>query len=102
MYTITKATKIDALIHALVMQEREVFNYQINIDNHERSISLAGDNPEQAELVNRLEELLVSEKREQRDAQLLLDAIEAQLLDANVDIPARVKAIEIDADSVSQ
>ena len=55
---------------------------------------MAGDNPEQAELVNRLEELLVSEKREQRNAQLLLDAIEAQLLDANVDIPARVKAIE--------
>ncbi len=99
MYTITQATKIDTLIPALVMQEREVFNYQINIDNHERSILLAGDNPEQAELVNRLEELLVSEKREQRNAQLLLDSIESQLLDANVDISARVKAIEATQES---
>ena len=102
MYTIDTNLKIEILIATLVMKEREVFDYQINIDSYEKAITLAGD--DLSERVEQLENLLVSEKREQKFSQLMLDALEAQLLTLGADIPklAKAKAAEMKAEADRQ
>ena len=97
MHTITLATKTDALITALVMREQEVFGYRINIDSYEKAITLAGD--DLSDRVEQLEELLVSEIREQKFSQLMLDALEEQLETLGADVPklAKAKAAEMAA-----
>ena len=101
MYTIDTNLKIEILIMSLVMREQEVFGYQINIDSYEKAITLAGDDPDLSGRVVQLEELLVTEKGEQKFSQLMLDALEAQLetLGADVSKLAIAKAAEMKAEA---
>ena len=98
MHTINEETKTDALITALVMREQEVFGYQMNIDSYEKAITLADD--DLSERVEQLEELLFTEKREQKFSQLMLDSVEVQLETLGVDVPklAIAKAEEMKAE----
>ena len=101
MYTIDINLKIEILITSLVVREREILDYQINIDSYEKAITLAGDDPDLSGRVVQLEELLVTEKGEQKFSQLMLDALEAQLetLGADVSKLAIAKAAEMKAEA---
>lgn len=69
------------LTEALKMRQDEVLMYQINIDNYTMAIAEIGisDDPDLVEFKSRLEELLSSEKREQKKAQIIMQVIQKQL-----------------------
>jgi hypothetical protein len=60
-------------------REKEVIEYQVNIDNFQRAIVLIGDDPDMQEYKARLADLLKSSKLEQRKAQIMLQVISDQL-----------------------
>jgi hypothetical protein len=74
-------TKEETLRTALIGREEEVLHYQINIDNYERAIVKAKLDPELADFVVRLEELLSSSRLEQKKATIMRDVIREQLGD---------------------
>lgn len=69
------------LAEAFKMRENEVMMYQINIDNYSMAIAEIGisDDPDLIEFKSKLEELLSSEKREQKKAQIIMQVIQKQL-----------------------
>ena len=82
--TITQQDTIDTLALNVVHREREVHQYQINIDNYALALqhitSLSTD--EQVELTafaEQLRELLASEKIEQKKAKIMLAVLQAQV-----------------------
>ena len=74
-------TKEETLRQALTAREEEVLHYQINIDNYERAIVKAEQDPDLADFAIRLEELLSSSRLEQKKAKIMLDVIREQLED---------------------
>lgn len=72
-------TKEETLQEALKAREEEVLMYQINIDNYERAIEKSNSDPELGEFVQRLEELLVSSRLEQKKAKIMLEVVKDQL-----------------------
>jgi acylphosphatase len=83
MYTISKQDKIDSLIENLKAREREVFGYQINIDNYTIAVKIAG--ADMADFVEELKVKLGDERKQQKIAQLILDVILKQLEDEDID-----------------
>ena len=74
-------TKTEILTEALKAREEEVLHYQINIDNYVRAIIRAKQDPDLADFVIRLEELLSSSRLEQKKAIIMRDVIRDQLGD---------------------
>ena len=74
-------TKEETLRSALIGREEEVLHYQINIDNYERALVKAKQDPDLADFVIRLEELLSSSRLEQKKAVIMRDVIREQLGD---------------------
>lgn len=72
-------TREETLKEALGAREEEVLMYQINIDNYERAIEKSKDDPELGEFVERLHELLVSSRLEQKKAKIMLEVIREQI-----------------------
>jgi len=72
-------TKTEILTEALKAREEEVLHYQINIDNYQRAIIRAKQDPDLADFVIRLEELLSSSRLEQKKAIIMRDVISQQL-----------------------
>lgn len=72
-------TKEEMLRSALTAREEEVLHYQINIDNYQRAIVKAKQDPELADFVIKLEELLSSSRLEQKKAVIIRDVICEQL-----------------------
>ena len=72
-------TREETLQEALKAREEEVLMYQINIDNYERAIVKSECDPELAEFVERLNELLASSRLEQKKAKIMLDVLREQI-----------------------
>jgi hypothetical protein len=71
----------ELLVGALTAREREVTEYQVNITNFELALRLVGDDDDLQPFKQQLQDLLVSSRLEQRKAQIMLAAIQAQLED---------------------
>lgn len=74
-------TKNEVLKEALKAREEEVMHYQINIDNYRLAIEKSKSDPDLAEFVTRLHELLSSSILEQKKAKVMLDVIRDQVGD---------------------
>lgn len=74
-----RLTKNDILSQAFQAREDEVLHYQINIDNYERAIQKAKNDEELSEFVEKLNELLVSSRLEQKKSIIMRDVIREQL-----------------------
>jgi len=74
-----EAYKQEILTQTLEMRQREVTEYQVNIDNFILAIAQIGSDPDMQEFKQQLVDLLDSNQREQRKSQIMLDVIQAQL-----------------------
>jgi len=77
-------TKFELLSQAKEMREREVLEYQINIDNFKIALQNIAAMPAEerqgvAEFEAQLNKLLNDNLREQKKSQIMLDAINMQL-----------------------
>lgn len=77
-------TREEILAASAEAREQEVMHYQINIDNYVLALLLIGKmtNAEKAELASfttQLEELLISERLEQKKAKVMLSVIKGQV-----------------------
>lgn len=84
MKLLSKNLKIETLVAALKQREREIFDYQINIDNFRLAIEKLNSKQnsvvtDMSEFKNQLEQLLSSNILEQSKSQLLYDVILQQL-----------------------
>lgn len=84
MKLLSKNLKIETLVAALKQREREIFDYQINIDNFRLAIEKLNSKQnsvvtDMSEFKNQLEQLLSSNILEQAKSQLLYDVILQQL-----------------------
>lgn len=73
----------EILTAALESREKEVTEYQVNIDNFTRAIEAIGDDDELRNFKAQLCELLASNKLEQRKAKIMLGVVMAQLQDVD-------------------
>lgn len=73
----------EILTAALESREKEVTEYQVNIDNFTRAIEAIGDDDELQHFKAQLSELLASNKLEQRKAKIMLGVVMAQLQDVD-------------------
>lgn len=85
--TDSQPTKLQILIQNAEMRRQSVDAYQMNIDNYTLAIAditqnFSGD-PEMQAFKTRLEELLVSERREQGKERIMLRALETQIAQLN-------------------
>ena len=64
-------------------REKEIMDYQVNIDNFKLAIELIGDDVELAEFKNHLKELLSSSQLEQRKAKIMYEVVSKQLNDVD-------------------
>lgn len=71
--------KKEILLTALEGRQKEVIEYQINIDNFRLAIEKIGDDVELAGFKSQLEDLLKSSRFEQRKARIMLEVIQSQL-----------------------
>lgn len=73
--------QIDLLLSAKEMRQREVIDYQVNVDNYNLAISKLADttDPDMVEFRSHLESLLTATLKEQKKAQLILDVVTDQL-----------------------
>lgn len=69
----------ELLLSALDAREREVTEYQVNIDNFSLAVERIGDDAELQDFKSNLQNLLTSARLEQRKAKLMLDVIKSQL-----------------------
>ena len=76
-----KKYKKEMLTNALEARQREVIDYQINIDNFKLAIDLAAQDPDMVEFHKQLTELLTSNLIEQKKATIMLQVIQQQLED---------------------
>lgn len=72
-------TKQEILADALKAREEEVMHYQINIDNYRLAMEKSAGDPDLAEFVSRLNELLTSSILEQKKAKIMLEVIREQI-----------------------
>lgn len=79
----TQPTKLEILTQNAEMRRQSINAYQINIDNYTLGIADINanfaDDPDMQTFKTRLEELLVSEKREQGKERIILRALETQI-----------------------
>ncbi|WP_068305911.1 hypothetical protein [Pararhodobacter sp. CCB-MM2] len=73
------AYRQDILTGALEAREKEVTEYQVNIDNFRLAIAEIGDDPELQGFKESLQGLLASSVLEQRKAQIMLTVIKKQV-----------------------
>lgn len=71
--------KKEILVTALEARQKEVTEYQVNIDNFRLALEKVGDDQELAEFKTQLEELLKSSIYEQRKAKIMLEVVQSQL-----------------------
>ena len=71
--------RLELLDTALKQREREVIEYQVNIDNYRLAIERVKDDLELQDFKKQLEHLLQSSLIEQKKAQVILDVIRHQL-----------------------
>jgi hypothetical protein len=71
--------KKEILSNALLARQKEVFEYQINIDNFRLAIDLAAKDPELTDFHKHLSELLASNLLEQKKANIMLQVIQQQM-----------------------
>ena len=76
------AYQTEILTAAVEAREREVTEYQVNIDNYVLAIEHIGDDPDLQDFKNHLQSLLASSILEQKKAQVLLTVMQAQLAGA--------------------
>ena len=69
----------ELLESALAAREREVIEYQVNIDNFERAIVLVEHDATMQVFKAQLQDLLASSRIEQKKAQVMHDVIKQQL-----------------------
>lgn len=72
----------EILAGSVEQREREVTEYQVNIDNYTRAIAKIGDDVQMQPFAEQLRGLLESSRYEQRKAQIMLDVIKEQLCDS--------------------
>ena len=79
----TQPTKLQILTQNAEMRRQSVDSYQMNIDNYTLAVADINENfaddPEMQAFKARLEELLVTERREQGKERIMLRALEAQI-----------------------
>lgn len=75
----SKEYKQQILSTALEARQKEVTEYQVNIDNFRLAIDKIGNNAELAEFKTQLEGLLKSSIYEQSKAKIMLEVIQSQL-----------------------
>jgi hypothetical protein len=64
---------------SLESREKEVIEYQVNIDNFKLAIANIGDDPDMQEFKSQLQDLLNANLREQKKAKVMLDVIRQQV-----------------------
>ena len=69
----------EILTNALTSRQKEVVEYQINIDNFKLAIDLAAQDPDMVDFKKQLEDLLRSNIIEQKKSKILLQVIQQQL-----------------------
>lgn len=72
----------ELLEKALGARQKEVIEYQVNIDNFRLAIERIGDDPDLQAFKEGLVSLLASNLLEQKKAQVILDVISFQLEDS--------------------
>jgi hypothetical protein len=76
-------TKLELLTQNAEMRRASIEAYQMNIDNYTLAVADINENfsddPEMQAFKTRLEELLVTERREQGKERIMLRALEAQI-----------------------
>jgi hypothetical protein len=72
-------TKTEMLTEAITYREREVLEYQVNIDNYRLAIVKAAQDPDMVEFKAQLESLLTSSIIEQKKAKIMLEVLTEQL-----------------------
>lgn len=70
--------KQQVILDNITGRENEIALYDINITNYEHAIKAAEGEAGMEEFVQRLRDLLVSERRERRKAELILNALRSQ------------------------
>ena len=66
---------------ALEGRERELIEYQVNIDNYRLAIERIGDDEELQAFREQLQNLLTSSLLEQKKSRIILEVIQSQLAD---------------------
>ena len=69
----------EMLEKALEHREKEIIEYQVNIDNFRLAIERIGNDADLAEFKERLKTLLAENTLEQKKSQVILDVIKLQL-----------------------
>lgn len=69
----------ELLLSAFDARQREVTEYQVNIDNFGMAIERIGDDPDMQDFKEHLKSLLSSSIIEQKKAKIMLSVIEQQL-----------------------
>lgn len=69
----------EMLEKALEHREKEIIEYQVNIDNFRLAIERIGNDADLAEFKERLKTLLAENALEQKKSQVILDVIKLQL-----------------------
>lgn len=69
----------ELLTNALDAREREVTEYQVNIDNYRRAIEKIGEDAELHPFKEQLDALLSASILEQRKAKIMLEVVREQL-----------------------
>ena len=69
----------EILLSAFDARQREVTEYQVNIDNFGMAIERIGDDPDMQDFKEHLKSLLSSSIIEQKKAKIMLSVIEQQL-----------------------
>ena len=81
--TDSQPTKLELLTQNAEMRRASIQAYQMNIDNYALAVADINENfaddPEMQAFKTRLEELLVTERREQGKERIMLRALEAQI-----------------------
>lgn len=73
----------EILIASLEGRQKEITEYQVNIDNFRLAIEAIGEDVELQSFKSQLQELLASSLLEQKKAKIMLGVIEAQLNEVN-------------------
>jgi hypothetical protein len=71
--------KKQILTDALSQREQEILGYQINIDNYTLAIEMAKEDPDLADFLQNLHNLLASSILEQKKAKIMYEVIKKQV-----------------------
>jgi hypothetical protein len=77
--------KTEILTAALAAREKEVIEYQVNIDNFTLALQEIGDDPDLVDFKAQLEGLLKSSIHEQKKASIMLKVIKGQVENVRTD-----------------